>query len=164
MTFIIQWVENSSGSQEIIKINTPAGQLAITNQQGVISKVEWKLDDCIYTHHQELQQPFEEYWFNPNKHITLKLLKQGSDYRYKVWTELCKIPFGRTMTYSALAKKIDSSARAVGNACRDNPYPVIIPCHRVVSVAGKGGYCGHSDGYFMDIKTQLLNFEATYKQ
>ena len=164
MTFIIQWIENSKGAEDVFKINTPAGQLVLTSQQGVINKVEWSLDEGVYAQNHEIQQQFEQYGFNPNKHINIKLLKQGSAYRHKVWAELCKIPFGETMTYSALAQKIDSSARAVGNACRDNPYPVIIPCHRVVSVSGKGGYCGHTDGYFMDIKTQLLDFEATHKQ
>ena len=164
MTFIIQWIENSAGVEDVIKINTPVGQLVLTSQQGVINKVEWSLDEGVYAQNHEIQQKFEQYGFNPNKHFNIKLLKQGSAYRHKVWAELCKIPFGETMTYSALAQKIDSSARAVGNACRDNPYPVIIPCHRVVSVSGKGGYCGHTDGYFMDIKTTLLNFEATHKQ
>jgi len=164
MTFIIQWIENSTGAQDVIMINTPAGQLVLTSQQGVINKAEWRLDEPVYAQHHELQQAFEQYAFNPNKHINIKLLKQGSAYRHKVWAELCKIPFGETMTYSALAKKIDSSARAVGNACRDNPYPLIIPCHRVVSVSGRGGYCGHTEGDFMDIKTKLLNFEATHKQ
>jgi methylated-DNA-[protein]-cysteine S-methyltransferase len=62
-----------------------------------------------------------------------------------------------------LAQKIGSSARAVGNACRDNPYPVIIPCHRVVSVSGMGGYCGHTAGDFMAIKSKLLDYEALFK-
>ena len=131
MTFIIQWIENSAGAEDVIKINTPTGQLVLTSQQGVINKVEWSLDEPVYAQHHELQRPFEQYGVNPNKHINIKLLKQGSAYRHKVWAELCKIPFGETMTYFALAQKIDSSARAVGNACRDNPYPVIIPCHRL---------------------------------
>jgi methylated-DNA-[protein]-cysteine S-methyltransferase len=157
-------VENCSGAGEVIKIHTPAGQLVLYSQQGVISKADWELDDGIYLQDHEIQQQFRQYWLNTDKPINIKLLKQGSAYRHKVWSELCKIPFGETMTYSALAGKIGSSARAVGNACRDNPYPVIIPCHRVVSVSGMGGYCGQTEGAFMAIKYKLLTFEAAHKQ
>jgi methylated-DNA-[protein]-cysteine S-methyltransferase len=68
------------------------------------------------------------------------------------------------MTYSALAKTIGSSARAVGNACRDNPYALFIPCHRVVSVSGMGGYCGQTEGDSITVKHKLLEFEASHKQ
>ena len=164
MTFVIQWVESCSGSEEVIKIRTPAGQLVLTSQQGVISNAEWELDNGLYPQDHEIQRQFNQYWLNADKIINIKLLKQGSVYRHKVWAELCKIPFGETMTYSALAGKIDSSARAVGNACRDNPYPVIIPCHRVVSVSGMGGYCGQTEGDFMAIKYKLLAYESAHKQ
>jgi methylated-DNA-[protein]-cysteine S-methyltransferase len=161
---MIQWVESCSGVEEVIKVQTPAGQLVLYSRQSVISRVEWGLDDGIYPQDHEIQQQFKEYWLNADKLINIKLLKQGSAYRHKVWAELCKIPFGETLTYSALAGKIGSSARAVGNACRDNPYPVIIPCHRVVSVSGMGGYCGQTDGDFMAIKYKLLDYEAAHKQ
>lgn len=96
--------------------------------------------------------------------MTVKLLKQGSAYRNKVWTALCQIALGETISYSALANKIDSSARAVGNACRDNPYALFIPCHRVVSISGMGGYCGQIDGDLMTIKLKLLEFEASHNK
>jgi len=164
VSFVIQWEENCSGVQKVIKIQTPPGLLALYSRQGVICNADWDLDDGFCPQDHEIQRKFNQYWSNPDKLINVKLLKQGSAYRHKVWSELCKIPFGETMTYSALARKIGSSARAVGNACRDNPYPVIIPCHRVVSVSGMGGYCGKTDGDFMVIKYKLLAFEAAYKQ
>jgi methylated-DNA-[protein]-cysteine S-methyltransferase len=164
MSFVIQWVENCSGAEEVIKIHTPAGQLVLSSRQGVICKADWEPDDGLCQQDHGIQREFKQYWLNTDKHIYIKVLKQGSAYRHKVWAELCKIPFGETMTYSALAGKIDSSARAVGNACRDNPYPVIIPCHRVVSISGMGGYCGQTDGDFMAIKYKLLDYEAAHKQ
>jgi methylated-DNA-[protein]-cysteine S-methyltransferase len=164
MPITIQWVDSCSGAEEAIKIKTPAGKLVLHSQQGVISNADWELDDGIYSQDHKMQLQFNEYWLNTDKLINIKLLKQGSAYRHKVWAELCKIPFGETMTYSALAGKIDSSARAVGNACRDNPYPVIIPCHRVVSVSGMGGYCGQTAGDFMAIKYKLLDYEAAHRQ
>ena len=164
MSFVIKWVETCSGTEEVIKIRTPAGQLVLYSQQGIISKVDWGLDDGLYPQNHEIQQQFRQYWLNTDKRININLLIQGSAYRHKVWAELCKSPFGETITYSGLAGKIGSSARAVGNACRDNPYPVIIPCHRVVSTSGMGGYCGQTEGNFMAIKYKLLDYEAARKQ
>ncbi|MFZ2405113.1 MAG: methylated-DNA--[protein]-cysteine S-methyltransferase [Methylobacter sp.] len=161
MPFIIQWVENCSGAEEVVKLQTPAGLLALYSRQGVISKTDWELDACLnpFGEH-ELNQ----YWQNPDKRISIKLLKQGSAYRNQVWAALCQIPFGETITYSALAKRIGSSARAVGNACRDNPYALFIPCHRVVSISGMGGYCGQTEGDLMAVKHKLLEFEASHKK
>ena len=48
------------------------------------------------------------------------------------------------MTYGELARKIGTGPRVVGNACRCNPIPIIIPCHRVVAAASLGGYCGET--------------------
>ena len=163
MPITIEWVDSCSGPENVIKIKTPAGKLVLYSQQGVISQADWESDDDLDPDDHEMQRQFRQYWLNADKPINIKLLKQGSDYRHKVWAELCKIPFGETMTYSALAGKINSSARAVGNACRDNPYPVIIPCHRVVSVSGMGGYCGQTEGDFIAIKYRLLDHEAAHK-
>ncbi len=161
MPFITEWVENCSGAEEIVRLQTPAGQFVLTSQQGVISKTDWEPGA---NSNPPAEHELNRYWQNPGNPINIKLLKQGSSYRNQVWAALCQIPFGETMTYSALAKKIGSSARAVGNACRDNPYALFIPCHRVVSVSGMGGYCGQTDGALMAVKYKLLEFEANYKK
>ena len=70
---------------------------------------------------------------------------EGTDFQRRVWKEISKIPFGETRTYKELAIAIGkpNSSRAVANACGKNPYPVIIPCHRVIRSDGKlGGYSG----------------------
>ena len=164
MSFIIHWVDNCTGAEDVIKIETPAGQLVLYSQQGVITKADWESDVNFDPQEHEIQSQFNRYWLDKDKAINIKLLKQGSAFQHKVWAEMCKIPFGETMTYSALAGKISSSARAVGNACRANPFPVIIPCHRVVSVSGMGGYCGQTEGNFMVIKNKLLDYEAAHKK
>ena len=69
----------------------------------------------------------------------------GTNFEKLVWNEISNIPFGKTTTYKEIAIKIGhpNSSRAVANACAKNPYPVIIPCHRVISSNGKlGGYSG----------------------
>ena len=75
------------------------------------------------------------------KNLPLK----GTEFEVKVWNEISKIPYGETRTYKDLAIAIGKpdSARAVANACGKNPYPPIIPCHRVIRTDGKlGGYSG----------------------
>ena len=70
---------------------------------------------------------------------------EGTKFQRTVWKEISKIPFGETRTYKDLAIAIGkpNSSRAVANACGKNPYPVIIPCHRVIRSDGKlGGYSG----------------------
>lgn len=164
MPFAIQWLENCQGPKQLVKIKTPVATLVFAFRGDVIIGTDWEPDDSlIRPGDHPLQQEFDEFWLNPDKIICIKLLRQGSGYRNKVWAELCKIPFGETVSYSSLARKIGSAARAVGNACRDNPYAFIIPCHRVVSVGGMGGYCGQTEGNPMVIKTKLLTFEAVRK-
>ena len=87
------------------------------------------------------------------------LTQKGTDFQKMVWTELKKIPFGETRTYKEIAVAIGKpkAARAVANACGKNPYPIIIPCHRVVRSDGSiGGFTG--DGG-IEKKRQLLRQE-----
>ena len=67
----------------------------------------------------------------------------GTKFQSKVWEEIKKIPKGKTRSYQEIAVSIGkpNSARAVANACGKNPYPIIIPCHRVIKSNGDlGGY------------------------
>ncbi len=72
----------------------------------------------------------------------LALKPSGTPFQRRVWDCLLEIRPGTTQTYGEIAARLHSSARAVGNACRCNPIPLIIPCHRVVSAKGLGGYNG----------------------
>lgn len=161
MPFNIQWVENVLGDIDFKSLQTPAGQLMLHNQNGVIVQTDWLPSRRVNL---LADNELNQYWLNPDKIIKIRLLKQGTPFRNKIWSMLCEIPIGETMTYSALAKKTGSSARAVGNACRDNPYALFIPCHRVVSISGMGGYCGQTKGDLMEVKHKLLEFEATYNK
>ena len=70
---------------------------------------------------------------------------EGTGFQITVWNELNKIPSGETRTYKEIAELIGypKAARAVANACGKNPYPITIPCHRVIrSDGGLGGYSG----------------------
>ena len=78
----------------------------------------------------------------------------------QAWAALTEIPSGETRTYSELAAELGSGARAVGNACRNNPISIIIPCHRIVSVSGIGGYSGKTAGREINRKQWLLRHEG----
>ncbi len=84
----------------------------------------------------------------------------GTVFQKQVWQALLEIPSGETLTYGELAKKLESGPRAIGGACRRNPIPLLIPCHRVVAAHGDGGFAGHTDGHWMEIKRWLLSHES----
>ena len=70
---------------------------------------------------------------------------EGTHFQIKVWNAIAKIPRGKVTTYKELAKiiKKPKASRAVANACGKNPFPITIPCHRVIRSDGKlGGYSG----------------------
>ena len=101
------------------------------------------------------------YFANPRHRFKLALQPQGTPFQQAVWKALQAIPSGKTLTYQDLALKLKTSARAVGNACRKNPLPIFIPCHRVVAKSGLGGFCGEKDGRFMRVKKTLLEWEKS---
>ena len=73
---------------------------------------------------------------------------KGTEFQIEVWKELSKIPKGEVRTYKQIAKSIGKpkSSRAVANACAKNPYPIVIPCHRVIRSDGTvGGYSGQGE-------------------
>ena len=77
----------------------------------------------------------------------LPLAPQGSAFRQSVWTILCQVPYGHTVTYGEIAKRLGcKSAQAVGGAVGHNPISIIIPCHRVLGAdRGLTGYAGGTD-------------------
>jgi methylated-DNA-[protein]-cysteine S-methyltransferase len=159
MRINITWVDSCEGEEKVERLHTPVCALKIHRRQDVITNIEWDFSqDHDVT--EENSKHTLAFWPEPKQTINLKLLKQGTLHQNKVWAELLKIPLGETLTYSGLAKKIGSAARAVGNACRTNPYTLLIPCHRVVSVNGMGGYSGQRHGEYMRIKEKLLAYEA----
>ena len=87
----------------------------------------------------------------------LPLAPQGSAFRQSVWQLLCEIPYGQTMTYGEIAKRLScKSAQAVGGAVGHNPVSIIIPCHRVLG--GDGSLTGYAGG--VERKIWLLRHEG----
>ena len=104
----------------------------------------------------------EAYFKGELTRFDLKLKIQGTQFQKTVWQELVKIPYGETISYGELAKKIQNpkASRAVGMANNKNPIPIIIPCHRVI---GKdGSLTGFGGG--LETKEKLLNLEKRNKK
>jgi methylated-DNA-[protein]-cysteine S-methyltransferase len=100
-------------------------------------------------------------WLNDPQHkFSLPLAPQGTPFQRKVWAGIAAIPPGKTKQYGELAARIGTGPRAVGNACGANPYPVVVPCHRVVAAnQGLGGFARSRGGFLLDVKRSLLNHE-----
>lgn len=89
-----------------------------------------------------LRHQLDEYARGERREFDLPLAPVGTHFQLQVWSGISRIVYGQTMTYSQLASAIGRprAIRAVANACGANPLPIVIPCHRVVSVSGLGGY------------------------
>ncbi|GAA0745811.1 methylated-DNA--[protein]-cysteine S-methyltransferase [Clostridium oceanicum] len=86
-----------------------------------------------------------EYFNGKRKKFDIKVNIEGTDFQKKVWQSVSDIPYGKIKSYKDIANMIDNpySMRAVGQANRRNPIPIIVPCHRVIGKSGKlTGYCG----------------------
>ena len=114
----------------------------------------------------DVQNKIEQY-LRPKskiKHLDIAVQLDVSPFQEKVLQQLLLIPYGETRTYGEIAKTLKTSARAIGNACRHNPLPIIIPCHRVVAANSIGGYDGATEGVTLNIKVRLLQLEGNITQ
>ncbi len=102
------------------------------------------------------------YLDDPEAGFDLPLEPAGTPFQRGVWRAIAAIPKGKTLTYGEIAKRLKSAPRAVGQACGRNPYPVVVPCHRVVAAdGGLGGFANARGGYLLDTKRWLLAHERT---
>lgn len=105
----------------------------------------------------DTRRQLTEYFTGQRKIFDIPLDLEGTSFQKHVWRELAKIPFGQTLSYGDVAKRIKNpkAVRAVGSANGKNPVCIIIPCHRVIAADGSiGGYAGG-----IPIKRQLLQLE-----
>ncbi|NGX31740.1 MAG: Methylated-DNA--protein-cysteine methyltransferase, constitutive [Chlamydiae bacterium] len=137
--------------------------MQVVTSKDLIEKITLIASNKTYvdTHHPEIKKKLEAwldcYSTKKQPKIALPLdLSKLSPFSKKVLEALQMISFGQTKTYAQIAQKIGCRAfRAVGNACHDNPFPIIIPCHRVVAKTHLGGFA-----YGKEFKRALLKFET----
>jgi methylated-DNA-[protein]-cysteine S-methyltransferase len=106
----------------------------------------------------DVARQLSEYFRGTRRTFDLPLAPEGSEFQRRVWAELVRIPFGETISYSELARRIGlpaGSARAVGRANATNPIWLIVPCHRVIGA--NGSLTGYAGG--LDLKKRMLMWE-----
>jgi methylated-DNA-[protein]-cysteine S-methyltransferase len=109
----------------------------------------------------EAVRQIQAYLNDPAFQFGLPLRPAGTPFQRRVWAQIAAIPSGRTDTYGQLAKMLKNAPRAVGQACGANPFPLVIPCHRVVATGGGlGGFSRHGGGFLLDVKRWLLRHEG----
>lgn len=112
-------------------------------------------------HNSEVARQLEEFFAGTRQTFDFPMAPKGTSFQKRVWAELLKIPFGETISYGELAKRIGNpnASRAVGRANATNPIALIVPCHRVIGTNGKlTGYAGG-----LDLKDKLLTWEKSHR-
>lgn len=140
--------------------NSPIGVLTLFEVDGGLCALEWGRppEDIITSSLEKAVEQTQEYFDGKRQNFDLIFKPVGTSFQQKVWKLLQEIPYGEVTTYGAIAKKLNSSPRAVGMACGTNPIPILIPCHRVVTGDGKlNGYSGEGG---IDTKAFLLKLEG----
>ena len=140
--------------RHLTTMQTPIGSIIITGDDdtihGIRISVEW--DDAVVaigTANSPVMQAaaqLRSYFDGDLRVFDLPLVPMPSVRGEALRAAIASVPYGETMSYGALAKAHDSGARAVGGACRRNPYPIIIPCHRVTSSNGAPENYSGGDG------------------
>jgi methylated-DNA-[protein]-cysteine S-methyltransferase len=98
---------------------------------------------------------------DPDFIFGLPLRPSGTAFQRRVWGQIAAIPSHQTRTYGEVAKILHNAPRAVGQACGANPFPLVVPCHRVIATGGGlGGFARHGGGFLLDVKRWLLAHES----
>lgn len=135
------------GSLMLSKIDYLPANKALSSPQNALAK--------------EVAKQCKAYFRNPHFHFDLPMKPSGTLHQQKVWQSVRQIPLGEARTYGEIASAIKSGPRAVGTACGANPFPLITPCHRVISAQGIGGFMReNSPGFYRQIKIWLLKHEG----
>jgi methylated-DNA-[protein]-cysteine S-methyltransferase len=147
----------------IARIATPIGLVKLTANDKVLTGIRIVPNDDsaghIPTGHPLLEVAAEQVrdWFAGNRKVfNIPLAPLATPRGEALRAGIAAISYGETLTYGQLAARINSAPRAVGQACRRNPFPIIIPCHRVTSTSGQEFYSG---GEGTRTKTWLIAFE-----
>jgi methylated-DNA-[protein]-cysteine S-methyltransferase len=160
MNMVVDIVDVQTMTTSISHWQSPSGMLEIRiSDQSVLSikKSSTKKEQIAHDPFtQRVIAQLAEYMKGKREVFDLPLRMEGTVFQKAVWKALLKIPAGETRTYGQLASMIGkpTAARAVGQALNKNPVCIVVPCHRVISSDGLGGYA-----YGKGMKEWLLNHE-----
>ena len=165
----------------VLVVDSPIGPLTLTAQGGALTAIDFgapagfaagvsvgtissangvgrAADDPTDPVLAEAARQLAGYFAGELCEFDVRLCPSGTPFQLTVWEALRRIPYGETVTYGELARRIGrpAAARAVGRANGQNPLPIVVPCHRVIGADGTlTGYAGG-----LDIKTALLAVES----
>jgi methylated-DNA-[protein]-cysteine S-methyltransferase len=149
------------------QIDSPVGPLLLAGDEAGLREIQfvkgrrpvsadpgWRRDAAPFG---ETIRQLRSYFAGEREAFDLPLAPEGTPFQLEVWKRLCDIPYGETISYGELARRMDHprASRAVGLANGSNPIPIIIPCHRVIGSNGK--LTGYGGG--LPIKEKLLALE-----
>ncbi len=163
----------------ITLVDTPVGQLAITADNFAVQRIHFQhlnvVPDRRDTKVTHLHQPATQnaklamadiierivayFSLAHNDWPLASIADNASQFQRKVWHYLPTIPLGETRTYSDIANALATHQRPIAGACKANPFIIMLPCHRVVSTTGIGGYAGRVDDDAIAVKKWLLDHE-----
>jgi len=145
-------------------LNTPIGSLGLLADDTDLLEISFKGLKGLSFRGKSKKERFEleidqleEYFLKKRKSFSIRTRAEGTDFQKKVFKKMANINYGDVLTYKELAEKIGhpKAYRAVGSTCGVNRIPIIIPCHRVISSSGLGGFGGG-----LRRKKFLLNLES----
>jgi methylated-DNA-[protein]-cysteine S-methyltransferase len=148
------FIESPLGITKIVGDEKGISEISVLSEGAITTKIPKNLKECVSQLH--------EYFDGQRNHFDFKLNPQGTDFQQKVWQELLNIPFGKTMSYLDLSKKLGDvkAIRAVASANGRNPLWIVVPCHRVIGT--DGSLTGYAGGLWR--KKWLLEHESPSKQ
>jgi methylated-DNA-[protein]-cysteine S-methyltransferase len=148
-------------------LDSPIGQLTLAADDAGLHRILFAEEKCpaqpdpVWRRDSApLEEPIRQllaYFAGELEAFDLPLAPLGTPFQQKVWQLLCEIPYGETISYGELARRVGNpnACRAVGLANGSNPIPIVIPCHRVIG--GNGKLTGYGGG--LPLKEKLLGLE-----
>ena len=148
-------IKSPIGYTEILGDENGIASISVlTSEENETEIIPLNLQDCV--------QQLQDYFKGNRKSFGLTLNPKGTPFQKQVWNELQKIPFGKTITYLELSKRLGDvkAIRAAANANSKNPIWIVVPCHRVIG--SDGSLTGYAGGLYR--KQWLLEHESPNKQ
>jgi methylated-DNA-[protein]-cysteine S-methyltransferase len=152
-----------TGSTATMPLDTPIGRIVLESDGDVL--IGLRLPNAAEHGRRDEESPvlkeaakqLEEYFAGERTDFDLRMELDGTPFQRAVWAELSRIPYGETISYGELARRVGRprGPRAVGQANGRNPIAIIVPCHRVLASNGIGGYGGG-----LPVKRALLALEG----
>ncbi|MCR9137017.1 MAG: methylated-DNA--[protein]-cysteine S-methyltransferase [Alphaproteobacteria bacterium] len=155
----------ANAESHVWHVDTSVGRLAVIERDGAVTRLLWHRDSPGFSEIREtplLKEATSQlaaYFDGRLTKFDLPLTLSRSAFERRVQEAMLAIPHGETRTYGDIAKELDTYGQPVGQACGNNAIPIIVPCHRVLSANGLGGFSGEGG---VEMKIRLLKHEGGY--